>query len=793
MPADGHESAHDHDRSHGTGMADQPAALAGNIEIHAGDTAQSAYSEMHNDLPVWSLTQMVNDIDKLSNWTVDTVTFAFPVDESSDYIGNSREGTLAGFTAAQAAAGREVMDLFQDLINVEFVDLGANADPADDVDAEIRFYNSTLSGTAGGAPAGSGTAGDIWVYNYEPAKAEGYNLTPGGYHYHILLHEMGHVMGLSHTSFKSGDSYAERANYLQNNAAYSMMSYLTAGSGGLDWDTGYSSTPMLVDVAALQSVYGANMGTRTGDTVYGFNATADRNAFDFDALLAEHGKIGAVTIWDAGGTDTLDMSKFAQNGYISLVDGTHSSVGGHDLNLAIAKGAVIENAIAGSGDDRLLGNAAANVLTGGMGADTLLGAAGDDFLTGDMSTADARDFTVTAAVLHGAQGLDFTFDGAGSTALTIEMLIAFDADVAGGQWFADMPGDWTIVYDRGNGGLWYRANGTWAKVDIRPSDVDDEGLHRLSIAYDGAGGKVAFYLDGILRSEFKGEIVPQLVLDTAESFGVDHDGMIADVRIFDGLRSADDIYENHLNSIAADTEGLLSYVVFDDDKARDLVGDGDVTLHADATFLTSETITRDDTLIGGAGRDTLVGGEGADHINGGPGTDLADYRSSAAAIEIDLAKGVGLGGDAEGDMLKNIEWVIGSGGADVLGGSAKKDTLSGASGDDTLSGQGGNDRLFGGNGHDHLEGGAGDDRLTGGGGRDHFVFFNEGGTDMVTDFDLKKDTLTFADADDFDALAISSHNLGAFVQAGSVAAIIMGVDAADLTDTHFDYTVFDVA
>ena len=38
-------------------------------------------------------------------------------------------------------------------------------------------------------------------------------------------------------------------------------------------------------------------------------------------------------------------------------------------NLGIADGALIENVIAGSGNDRIIGNAEDNVLTGGVGAD----------------------------------------------------------------------------------------------------------------------------------------------------------------------------------------------------------------------------------------------------------------------------------------------------------------------------------------------------------------------------------------------------------------------------------------
>ena len=58
---------------------------------------------------------------------------------------------------------------------------------------------------------------------------------------------------------------------------------------------------MLYDIAAIQAKYGADMTTRTGDTVYGYNSTANRGAFDFNMNPKP-----IFTIWDAGGNDTLD-------------------------------------------------------------------------------------------------------------------------------------------------------------------------------------------------------------------------------------------------------------------------------------------------------------------------------------------------------------------------------------------------------------------------------------------------------------------------------------------------------
>lgn len=99
----------------------------------------------------------------------------------------------------------------------------------------------------------------------------------------------------------------------------------------------------------------------------------------------------------------------------------------------------------------------------------------------------------------------------------------------------------------------------------------------------------------------------------------------------------------------------------------------------------------DDALSGDAASNLLIGGAGADALDGGAGTDWASYRSSAEAVTIDLAAGTGVGGDADGDTLANIERVIGSENFDFL------------------TGDGANNKFVGGNGSDTIDGGAGDD------------------------------------------------------------------------------------
>ena len=149
------------------------------------------------------------------------------------------------------------------------------------------------------------------------------------------------------------------------------MSYFDESNTGGN-DNGYPGTPMLFDVYALQQIYGANMSTRTGDTIYGFGSNAGA-VFDFAIDTSP-----AVCIWDAGGIDTLNCANYSQTELINLNAGTFSNIGGLTANVSIALGATIENAVGGSGADTITGNSANNRLTGGGGADTIDGGQGSD-------------------------------------------------------------------------------------------------------------------------------------------------------------------------------------------------------------------------------------------------------------------------------------------------------------------------------------------------------------------------------------------------------------------------------
>ncbi len=108
----------------------------------------------------------------------------------------------------------------------------------------------------------------------------------------------------------------------------------------------------------------------------------------------------------------------------------------------------------------------------------------------------------------------------------------------------------------------------------------------------------------------------------------------------------------------------------------------------------------DDVLYGEDGDDTLFGGSGNDALDGGDGTDTAHYGDSDSGVTVNLATTAGQGGTAEGDVLVNIENVMGSEQDDHLTGDQFANQLHGGGGNDTLDGGDGADTLLGGNGND---------------------------------------------------------------------------------------------
>ncbi|MEX0366015.1 MAG: calcium-binding protein, partial [Ruegeria sp.] len=186
-----------------------------------------------------------------------------------------------------------------------------------------------------------------------------------------------------------------------------------------------------------------------------------------------------------------------------------------------------------------------------------------------------------------------------------------------------------------------------------------------------------------------------------------------------------------------------------------------------------------DTLIGRDGDDFMVGNDGDDVINGGAGIDWASYRYASGAVSASLATGSSAGADGV-DTLVQIERLQGSAFNDTLTGNAADNVLAGFDGDDTLDGRAGADRL---------QGDRGNDTLTGGADADRFVFGNNFGDDVITDFDTvnaeRIDLSANSSLNSFADVLASLTNVGGFAQIndGANSILLDGIAFGDVSAT----------
>ncbi|TWA58061.1 hemolysin type calcium-binding protein [Azospirillum baldaniorum] len=410
---------------------------------------------------------------------------------------------------------------------------------------------------------------------------------------------------------------------------------------------------------------------------------------------------GGVSISGNGEANTLTGT--AQNDTISAANGNDTLFGG----------AGNDSLSGGNGDDSIVGGTGNDTLDGGAGNDSLVGGDGDD-------------------TLSGGAGIDTLIGGDGDDVFLISAV-------------ADHPTNETINGGAGNDVIRFVSSSSGAVLVLNSNLTDSDGTITIDVSRRA---------DGTTSNSAVGVDASAVTL----TGGVTIIGN-AGKNVLTGSA-----YNDSINGGNGDN-------VLDG-------GDGDDTIIGG---------TGNDTIIGGAGTDSLFGGSfndvfgiaaGSHHtanetIDGGTSSDTIRFYSATdgdtLTLNSNLKNGsnnftIAITGDVNGaasNASVNVDAsavtlagglkIFGSGGNNVLTGTAQsdsieggdgndsinggdgRDTLNGGDGNDTLIGGGNNDSLNGGDGDDSLEGGTGNDTLTGGAGNDTLT--GGAGNDVFVDPD----------------------------------------------------------
>lgn len=290
------------------------------------------------------------------------ITYSFATSGDNYAVNTEYAASFASFSEADKAVTRELLAAIAAVCNVNFVEVADTAGSH----GQVRYGYSDLPYAMGYAGyaffPGSTGGGSVWISKVMSGGSWDW------YRPDLILHETLHALGLKHP-FEGGVTLDSQSDLIVN----TVMSYSAMAGSKSGWMADYPREPMLLDIAALQSIYGAS-DHNSGDSVYDLASAQFQSNFH--------------AVWDAGGWDTFDASRVAYGVTLDLREGAASDIGErvaaqasfggatktttYTKTLAIADGTSIEHAVGSAFDDTFIAGGATRRIDGGNGIDTVM-------------------------------------------------------------------------------------------------------------------------------------------------------------------------------------------------------------------------------------------------------------------------------------------------------------------------------------------------------------------------------------------------------------------------------------
>ncbi|NNU57211.1 M10 family metallopeptidase, partial [Rhizobium indigoferae] len=735
--------------------------------------------------------QKVDGLFSGSAWD-GTITYAFPTTSASYSYSGEKDYSFSSISSQQQSFALFFMEqsygnTANDGFSVEgFTNANFQAGSAET--ASVRFAQSWMPPTAWAYyPDSPEAGGDVWFGTSYAGTEDDLRFPEfGNYAGHTLAHELGHALGLKHAH--EGDaSNTTVVPSAYDSLEYTIMTYHTyVGDdlSGIKYEhDGAPQTFMMLDIAALQEMYGADYTTNSGNTVYKWNPNQGITYVNGVAAITPDANRIFATVWDGGGIDTYDLSAYSTGLNINLQPGSYSVFSQGQLadlgggpNSGYARGnifnallyhgnlaSLIENVQAGSGNDTIVGNDANNTLwgnagndslAGGIGNDTLIGGAGLDTMSGGVGDDVYIVDNANDAVIENANGgtdtvqtalasytmstnvetLTYTGTGAftGTGNATANTIIGGGGNdwlngAAGADSLIGGTGDDTYFVD--NAADLVTENASQGTDTVRTSQLISYtlGVNVENLTYTGTGA-----FSGI-GNGLDNTITGGAAADTL--LGGDGNDWLNGAAGADSLLgdTGNDTYSvDNIADIVTENAGegtdtvrtsqLISYTLGANVENLTYTGLGDFNGTGNGLDNTIAGSIGKDRLTGGAGNDWLNGAAGADSLLGGTGNDTYSVDNIADVVTENASEGT--------DTVRTSQLA-----SYTLGANVENLTYTGTGAfsgignglDNTITGGVGDDRLSGGTGNDTLIGGAGLDTMSGGVGDDVYV------VDIATD------------------------------------------------------------